>query len=248
MIPLTAMTHFLPTAERQNRTRKWPGGLRCRDRGAGVPGQRVGVVGAGVLVCGRELFLHLRHAGNVPVRLVNKWDCETLSSRPSAHREVPARRRHAGRSSPPKQQFVLTGWSPGDVELLDHGAVGLVDRDDVATTGHVDPTVDVERAAVARPSRREHLARAVGAEPDEALPSPLRPFSTTMSVSSSVSSAMPFGAQNPSATTRSVPSGSSASTRPLGGSGVGHCGSVKKTVPSGATHRSLGICIASGVR
>ena len=51
--------------------------------------------------------------------------------------------------------------------------------------------------------------------------SPLRPFSTTMRVSSSVSSAMPLGAQKPSATTRSVPSGSSAKTRPLGGIGGG---------------------------
>ena len=33
MMPVSAITHFLPTAERQNRTRKWPWG-----RGAGTGG------------------------------------------------------------------------------------------------------------------------------------------------------------------------------------------------------------------
>ena len=58
---------------------------------------------------------------------------------------------------------------------------------------------------------------------------------------------IPFGAQNPSATTRIEPSGSRARMRPVAGSGVGHKGSVKNTVPSGATHRSFGIC-SGGVR
>ena len=40
---------------------------RRRDGRTRVPGQDVGVVRAGVLCCGRDLFLHLGHAGNVPV-------------------------------------------------------------------------------------------------------------------------------------------------------------------------------------
>ena len=62
------------------------------------------------------------------------------------------------RSSPPKQQVRAHGVVAGALELLDDGAVGLVDRDHVATAGHVDPPVDVERATVADASGREQLA------------------------------------------------------------------------------------------
>ena len=68
MIPLTAITHFLPTADRQNRTRKCPAG---RGAGTGGPVYRASASASSApAFCAavETSVLHLRHVPrNVPV-------------------------------------------------------------------------------------------------------------------------------------------------------------------------------------